>query len=147
MTSMRHQVNVRTNASESDRGQDKEREKESPRHLNRQFGNFENKNYENANASPQQGVTSKIHALKRNCPPRSAVTWRFSKFLLHGHIQAVAQDPQLNRHLDPGNCPSRPAVTWRFVNFLLHDHTKTRVQWVFSFPRTNYTLNFALAPT
>ena len=33
--------------------QDKERERESPRHLNQQFGNCEKENYENANASPE----------------------------------------------------------------------------------------------
>ena len=48
------------------------------------------KHYENANASPQHGITSKIHALERICPPSSAVTCRVFKNLLHGHIQAVA---------------------------------------------------------
>ena len=46
MTAMRHHANVRTNTSESDRVKDKERERKYQRHLNRQFGNCENQNYE-----------------------------------------------------------------------------------------------------
>jgi len=93
------------------------------------FGNCENENYANANASPQQGITSKIHALERMCPPRFAVTWRFSTFYsMVTSRQLPAKTHPLDRHLDPGNCLPRSAVTWRFFNFLLHDHTKTKLE-------------------